>query len=131
VLLVEDEPLVRQFVETQLGGLGYRVVSAGNGEEALAELQRDRAFDLLLTDIVMPGPLKGPEVAIEARRLCPSIQVIYTTGYAQQVALAQAGLPADAPLLSKPYRRAALARLVRSVLDAPRRPRTVNQSKGL
>jgi PAS domain S-box-containing protein len=128
VLLVEDEPLVRQFVETQLGGLGYRVVSAGNGEEALAALQRDRAFDLLLTDIVMPGALKGPEVAIEARRLCPSIQVIYTTGYAQQVAVAQGGLPADAPLLSKPYRRVALARLVRSVLDGPRRTRAANQA---
>jgi PAS domain S-box-containing protein len=126
VLLVEDEPLVRQFVETQLGGLGYRVVSAGNGDEAMAVLERDCAFDLLLTDIVMPGALKGPEIAAEARRLCPAIQVIYTTGYAQQVALAQAGLPADAPVLSKPYRRAALARLVRSVLDAPHRAPAAN-----
>jgi len=117
VLLVEDDPLVRQFVESQLIALGYCVVSAGNGEEAIGLLRQDRAFDLLLTDIVMPGALKGPEVAAEARSLAPAIAVLYTTGYAQQAALAYADLPADAPVLSKPYRRATLARMLRSVLD--------------
>jgi len=119
VLLVEDEPLVRQFVESQLLALGYRVASAGNGEEAVGLLQGDRGFDLLLTDIVMPGALKGPDLAAEARLLLPGIKVIYTTGYAQQAALAQADLPADSPVLSKPYRRATLARMLRGVLDKP------------
>ena len=129
VLLVEDEPLVRQFVEAQLATLGYRVVSASNGEEALKALRGGAAaFDLLLTDIVMPGPLKGPEIAAEARRVMPEIKVIYTTGYAQQAALAHADLPADAPVLSKPYRRATLARLIRSVLDPARHPQTAQRS---
>jgi PAS domain S-box-containing protein len=124
VLLVEDEPLVRQFVETQLSTLGYRVVSASNGEEAMHALRSDLAFDLLLTDIVMPGKMKGPEIAAEARRQTPTIKVIYTTGYAQQAAFAHAGVPADAPVLSKPYRRATLARLLRSVLEPARQRQT-------
>ena len=124
VLLVEDEPLVRQFVETQLATLGYRVVSASNGEEAMQALCSDSGFDVLLTDIVMPGQLKGPEIAAEARRIVPAIKVIYTTGYAQQAALNNGDLPADAPVLSKPYRRATLARVLRSVLEPPRQMQT-------
>ena len=123
ILLAEDDDSLRAFLVSSLSRAGHDVTGFGDGDAAWEALEHG-SFDLLLTDIVMPGPMKGPEIAAEARRLSPAIKVIYTTGYAQQAALANADLPADAPVLSKPYRRATLARLLRSVLEPSRRMQT-------
>jgi len=121
ILLVEDDDIVRTFARRQLEELGYGVVSVANGRQAIAELESGAAFDLLFTDVVMPGGMNGRDLAEQALRLRPALAVLYTSGYAEDALLrygAQAsdhGFPA-APLLSKPYRRAELAAKVRQAL---------------
>jgi PAS domain S-box-containing protein len=83
ILAVEDNALVRDMVVMQLEHLGYRVVSAANGPEALEVLRRDSGFDLLFTDVVMPGGLDGRQLADEARKLVPGLRVIFTSGFAE------------------------------------------------
>lgn len=79
VLLVEDELLVRELASEDLTEAGFSVTAAGDGDEALDHL-RDRHFDLLFTDIRMPGSLDGWQLADQARLLVPGIKVIYATG---------------------------------------------------
>jgi PAS domain S-box-containing protein len=117
ILLVEDDELVRAHVAMQLEQLGYRVECAGSGPEALATLARDQAFDLLFTDIVMPGGMNGRELAEEARRRVPGLRVLFTSGYIEQAILHQGSLGAGTRLLAKPYRRQELALRVRETLD--------------
>ena len=115
--MVEDEASVRVLIVSQLEGLGYRVTEAGNGSEALSMLRRDaRAFDLLLTDVVMPGPVSGDILADEARRLCPGLPVVLMSGYPEGTIVAAGESPPGQPLLSKPFRKAELARVVRKAL---------------
>ena len=92
ILLVEDEDDVRRFVSAALEKLGYRVLAARHGGEALAAAEREPAIDLLLTDVVMPGP-GGPEVARRLREARPGLRVLYISGYAPM----QDGRPARAP----------------------------------
>lgn len=80
VLLVEDELLVRELASEDLTEAGFAVTSASNGEEALAHLNEGRCFDLLFTDIRMPGSIDGWQLADRAKALCPQIKVIYATG---------------------------------------------------
>ena len=116
-LVVEDEPSVRVLVVSQLERLGYRVTEAANGSEALSILRRDAdAFDLLLTDVVMPGPVSGDILADEARRLCPGMAVVLMSGYPEGTIAATGQSPAGQILLSKPFRKAELARVVRQAL---------------
>ncbi len=121
ILLVEDDDLVRSHVEAQLAGLGYRVVSARNGAEALQELQRTDDFDLLFTDIVMPGEICGRQLAEGARALHPDLPVLFTSGYTEhQVVKRDAS---NIQLLEKPYRRQALAAKLHAVLShGPAKP---------
>ncbi|MGE0745770.1 MAG: PAS domain S-box protein, partial [Rhodospirillales bacterium] len=118
ILVVEDEPLVREFVADQLRRLGYVIVEAENAAAALAALDRVGQVDLMLTDVIMPG-LNGPQLAAEARRRRPGLRVLYTTGYAEQATLHVAAMDGDAPILSKPYRRELLAQTVHRALDDP------------
>jgi CheY-like chemotaxis protein len=122
ILLVEDDELVRAHVAMQLEQLGYRVVCAGSGPEALAVLARDQAFDLLFTDIVMPGGMNGRQLAEEACRRVPGLRVLFTSGYTEQAVLHQGSLGAGMRLLAKPYRRQDLALRVRETLDEAAAP---------
>jgi PAS domain S-box-containing protein len=122
ILLVEDDELVRAHVAMQLEQLGYRVACAGSGPEALATLARDQDFDLLFTDIVMPGGMNGRQLAEEARRRLPGLRVLFTSGYTEQAMLHQGSLGAGMRLLAKPYRRQELALRVREALDEARTP---------
>ena len=117
ILLVEDDELVRSHVAMQLEQLGYRVACAGSGPEALAMLEREPTFDLLFTDIVMPGGMNGRQLAEEARRRVPALRVLFTSGYTEQAMLHQGSLGAGTRLLAKPYRRQELALRVREALD--------------
>lgn len=117
VLLVEDDELVRQYANTQLAMLGYKVLMAANGIEAMQVIKERDDIDLLFTDVVMPGGINGPELARQARALRPDLKVLYTSGYTQNAIVHHGRLDAGVLLLSKPYRRSKLARMVRQALD--------------
>jgi PAS domain S-box-containing protein len=118
VLLVEDHPHVRKVVAGQLDELGYRVIEAENADTALKLLARGDPVDLLFSDVVMPGGIRGDELARAARALRPHLKVLLTSGFAH--ASVQNG-PKGADIrnmLSKPYRKIELAAKLREVLDA-------------
>jgi len=85
ILVVEDDPLVQGYVIAQLGGLGYRTLVAGDGAAALALVDQGASFDLLFTDIIMPGGMNGRELADAVRLRRPGVKVLYTSGYAYQL----------------------------------------------
>jgi CheY-like chemotaxis protein len=116
VLVVEDDPMVRIRVEELLAGLGYRVTAVADADAALAALGSGAAFDLLFTDIVMPGALNGTQLAQEARRLYPSLRILFTSGYADDALDGDPAFAHGALLLKKPYRRSELAARVREAL---------------
>ena len=80
VLLVEDELLVREVAAEDLGEAGFDVTPASDGDEALAILRDNAEFDLLFTDIRMPGSTDGWELARQARQMIPGLRVIYASG---------------------------------------------------
>ncbi len=116
VLVVEDEERVRNLSVASLRELGYTVVHASSGEEALQKLANKPAVTLMFTDIVMPG-MSGRKLADEATARYPELKVLYTTGYTQNAIVHNGVLDADARLLLKPYSIEDLARKVRAVLD--------------
>ena len=81
VLLVEDELLVREVAAEDLAEVGFDVTPASNGDEAIAMLREGQRFDLLFTDIRMPGSTDGWDLAREAKQLIPGLRVIYATGF--------------------------------------------------
>jgi signal transduction histidine kinase/HAMP domain-containing protein len=119
VLLVEDDPQVCALIREMLGRLGYKVLWAPNGAEAvhLASVHAE-PIALLVTDVVMPR-MKGPEVAEQVRHLHPEARVLYVSGYADDVLAPVGVLVSRTPLLAKPFTPEVLARKVREVLDGP------------
>jgi CheY-like chemotaxis protein len=110
VLVVDDEPAVLGVVSRTLQRLGYRIASAGQGEEALALLERDTDFDLVLSDVVMPR-MDGRALRRAGRARFPRVPVLLMTGYDTE---AQRD---DGPVLKKPFTAAELATAVRNALD--------------
>jgi PAS domain S-box-containing protein len=104
ILVVEDDTDLRTFVRTVLSRMGYRIVEAENGEVALAILEKDGDFDLLFTDIVMPGGVNGVQLADKAREMHPDIRIMFTSGYARDALPKERHLPSDIPMLYKPFR---------------------------
>jgi CheY-like chemotaxis protein len=118
VLVVEDNDLVRTTAARMLKDLGYIVIKAPDGRQALQILQGTARVDLLFTDVVIPGGLGGRQLADAALRLRPGIRVVYTTGYAENAIVHQGRLDPDIFFLSKPYKRAELAARLRAALAA-------------
>ena len=116
ILVVEDEEAVRAIVGEQLASLGYTVAEAGNGAEGLAAL-RAQPFDLLLTDVVMPGAMDGKSLATLALSLHPSLRVLFMSGYPEDASSSTAILDLGVNLLGKPFRKSDLAAAVRRTLD--------------
>lgn len=116
VLLVEDDDLVRVQVANELREMGYRVVTARNGNEAIELLRADTAFDLLFTDVVMPGGVNGRQLADAARELVPGLPVLYTSGNPDIVLAEEGRLATGTHLLRKPYRRRELGAKLRQAL---------------
>jgi len=116
ILVVEDNPNVRKTVIRQLHDLGYQTMEAECGARALELAGRNAAFDLLLTDVIMPGGITGYQLADELREARPALKVLFTSGYTE---LASAGdrKPRTDGLLSKPYRKHDLGRAIRVALD--------------
>ena len=119
VLVVEDDHKVQATVIEMLKELGYGVLKADNAEQALAVVSSGMHVDLLFTDVVMPGTLKSPEMARQARRLQPDLRVLFTSGYTQNAIVHAGRLDEGVELLSKPYSREDLAFKIRHVLGSP------------
>jgi PAS domain S-box-containing protein len=118
ILVVEDEAMLRDCVVAQLRGLGYRTVAVTDSRAALAEIDGDQDFDLLFTDLIMPGGMTGRQLADEITRRRPGIKVLFTSGYTENASVHHGRLDQDVILLSKPYRKSELARMLRLVLGA-------------
>jgi PAS domain S-box-containing protein len=118
ILLVEDEVSVREATARVLRGLGYTVLEASNGEEALwiTERHDENPIDLLLTDMVMPL-MGGAATAAQIRHLCPTVKVLFMSGYSGNTKTEQGTLEHPIDLLHKPFSPAMLARKVHETLN--------------
>lgn len=123
ILVVEDDPQVRAVAVETIAGLGYRVIEASDGAGALAALGDGARVDLLFTDVVMPGPVRGPELARRARELAPDLEVLFTSGYTESALESGGRIPGNCSLLSKPWRREDLAARLRQLLGRRSRVR--------
>jgi len=118
ILLVEDEAEVRKMLRESLTSAGYRVLEAADGTDALRKWEHEaRSIDLLVTDVVMPL-LNGRELAKRLTSVAPHIQIIYISGYADDVLAYHGTLAPDTVLIQKPFSPAELMLKVREVLDA-------------
>jgi CheY-like chemotaxis protein len=117
VLLVEDDPMVRRYACDQLVALGYHVIEAHSGLQALTILREGQGVDLLFTDVVMPG-MSGRQLADQAMALRPDLKVLFTSGYTENAIVHHGRLDPGVHLLSKPYRREDLARRLREVMGS-------------
>jgi PAS domain S-box-containing protein len=116
ILVVEDDPMVREFATNQLESLGYITIAVANGAEALAIVDAKTEFDLLFTDLIMPG-MNGSQLAAEIQTRRPSLKVLFTSGYTENAITHNGRLDPGLLLLTKPYRKSEMARMVRVALD--------------
>ncbi|GGY90959.1 hypothetical protein GCM10007388_25260 [Pseudoduganella plicata] len=118
ILVVEDDEEVRLSVVANLSELGYRVLHAADGESGLQILKDGPRIDLLFTDVVMPGSVTGPELAVQAKLVQPNLAILFTSGYTRDALTTDGRLQEGVQLLSKPYDQKQLAQRVRQVLAA-------------
>jgi len=118
LLVVEDNADVRARIVETLGTLGYAVDEASDGAAGLAKFEAaPRPYDLLLTDVVMPGPIGGKALADAVSSRWPSTPVVFMSGYTEDAITHQGRLNAGVRLLAKPFRRHELAEMIRQALD--------------
>jgi PAS domain S-box-containing protein len=117
ILVVEDDALVQGYVIAQLGSLGYRTLVAGDGVAALALVDQGIEFDLLFTDMIMPGGMNGRQLAEAVRKRRAGVKVLYTSGYTDDAIVHDGQLDPGVILLGKPYRKSDLAQKIREALD--------------
>ncbi|GAB5499598.1 MAG: hypothetical protein PsegKO_19090 [Pseudohongiellaceae bacterium] len=118
VLLVDDEEELVQIAESFLEVLGFTVLTATSGQQALKQHAAADRVDLLLTDVVMPGGMNGVALARALRERQPDLPVLYVSGFPSGVIEENSGTTLDAPLLHKPYSLAALTRAIAEILPA-------------
>lgn len=111
ILLVEDEDLIRLILSEAMTDSGFEVVEAATGEAAMARLRRGESFDLLLTDIQLPGHLDGLDIARAARSCMPLMPIIFTTGQPDRMDPWMAG--SIDTFIPKPYRPSEICAAVR------------------
>ncbi len=117
ILLVEDDDALRAYGVELLNDLGYSVLAAANGADALEIIQRGHKIDLLFTDVVMPGGMNGRGLADEAKRLRPGLKVLFTTGYTRNAIVHQGRLDPGLQMIGKPFTYQELGTRIRSILD--------------
>ncbi|HXA25431.1 MAG TPA: CHASE3 domain-containing protein [Acetobacteraceae bacterium] len=121
ILVVEDDDDVREVAVVMLRDLGYRVLTAADGAEALRIFGENGAkADLLLADVVLPGGMKGHEVAQRLREACPELRTLFMTGYTENAVVDHDRRDDGVQLISKPFQRAQLARKVAEMLGTMR-----------
>ncbi len=118
ILVAEDDPFVRASVVRRLESLGYTVIAAVAGDDALDKLRANPEIDMLFTDIIMPGGMSGWELADLARQFRSNLPVVFSSGYALDTLVDKGLASARSIVLTKPYRKAELARRVREALAA-------------
>ena len=118
IFVVEDDALVRAYVDAQLRSLGYRTLLAANADEALALAEAGAEYDLLFTDVIMPGSMNGRQLADSVRMRRPALRVLFTSGYTENAIVHHGRLDPGVLLLAKPYRKLDLARMIRIALDS-------------
>jgi CheY-like chemotaxis protein len=119
VLVIDDEPAVRMVITEVLSEVGYRVIEAEDGPSGLRILQGGGRFDLLITDVGLPGGLNGRQVADAARSISPDLKVLFITGFAENAAIGNGDLDSGMSIITKPFVNAALANKVRQLIDDP------------
>ena len=107
-LLIEDEFLIRELAEAYLSDAGFDVTVTRDGREAIDELEKGTQFDLLFTDIRMPGGIDGREVAERAKQMIPGLRIVYATGYSD----AADRLGEREVCIEKPYTMSTLRRVL-------------------
>jgi len=118
IMVVEDEPALRELFISILRGFGYQVLEASHGKEALALWQRStRKPDMLLTDMMMPEGVTGWELAEKLRGDVPKLKVVYTSGYSPELFGSNVKLNERSNFLPKPFNPRTLAQTVRQCLD--------------
>ena len=119
LLVVEDDPEVREIAASILRELGYHILEASDGEQALHVFGAHAAeVDMLLVDVVLPGKLRGREIAERITAMRPSVRVLYMSGYTENAIVHHGRLDEGVHLLGKPFKRDQLARKVADVLGA-------------
>ena len=120
ILFVEDDNFLRPSIFKTLSRLGYRVLEASNGVEALAVWKQHRdEIHLLLTDLVMPGGINGKELGEQLLSENPKLKVIYASGYSAEIISKDFPLEEGVNFLTKPFQAQKLAETIRKNLDAP------------
>jgi len=122
ILVVEDDELVRSHVLAQLQSLGYETLPAADSRAALALEEGGASFDLLFTDMIMPGGLTGRQLADEMARRRPDMKVLYTSGYTEDAIVHHGRLDPGVLLLSKPYLKSELSSMLRLALGKATAP---------
>lgn len=117
-MLVEDDEFVRNHTMSSLQTLGYSVIVFSDGDSAVEAVLQGERFDVLITDIVLPGKRNGKQVADEILKLHPSKKVLFMSGYTENSIVHHGRLDKGVHLLSKPFRLADLALKVRSVIES-------------
>jgi two-component system, cell cycle sensor histidine kinase and response regulator CckA len=116
VLIVEDDPAIREISAKILRRRGYTVLSAEGGEEARQICERhDGTIDVLLSDVVMPG-MNGPTVAAMLTRMRPGLKVVFMSGYGTHDIVRHGVIEREVPFLQKPFTPERLANTIREVL---------------
>ena len=117
ILVVEDNDEVRAYTTDILRELGYEIFEATEGDTALSLIASEPRIKLLFTDVGLPGPFNGRQIADEARKLRSDLKVLFTTGYAQNAIIHQGRLDPGVQLIVKPFNFAGLAAKVRQIFD--------------
>jgi PAS domain S-box-containing protein len=117
ILVVEDDQFVREYAVGTLEGLGYKVITAVDGRDAMTKLNQGIEVDLLFSDVVMPGGINGWELADRARQQRPDLKVLLTSGYSLETMASRSEHGAELAILDKPYRKVDLARRLREIFD--------------
>jgi PAS domain S-box-containing protein len=119
ILVVEDNDEVRAYTTDILRELGYEVFEATEGDTALSLIASEPRIKLLFTDVGLPGPFNGRQIADEARKLRRDLKILFTTGYAQNAIIHQGRLDPGVQLIVKPFNFASLAAKIRQIFDEP------------
>jgi CheY-like chemotaxis protein len=125
ILVVEDDEDVRNYSTESLRELGYTVLEAGNAHTALQMLDRHPEVSVLFTDVGLPGGLNGRQLCEAARKLRPTVKVLFTSGYARNAIVHDGRLDPGVELLTKPFTQAALGEKLRDIIDAKSSPARV------
>lgn len=117
ILVVDDEPELREIAAQLLEGYGYTTVCAGDGPSAIKILESDTHIDLLFTDVIMPGGMNGLELAEKSRRIRPTLPILLTSGFTGRLMQQYQGEPLLESMLQKPYEESEIAERVRQTID--------------